>query len=133
MTAAQPISCLESPIPSPIKSTLAKRPVVTNDVFAEMENETALMFDAIAGKIEREPSLLSIPLNNIARWLAKGHPSVSRLNGWKAMIEEAMQSSSAFAALLALLRDGSPDAMQWKGFDPFPGILTDSELDALRQ
>ena len=102
------------------------------DVFASLDDETVNMYVAIAGKIEREPSLLEIPLNNIARWLAKGHPSTARLNAWKNKIEQAGRSSSDFADLLWLLRDSSPDAMKWKGFSPFAGVLTSAELDALR-
>lgn len=102
-----------------------------DDVFASLENETTSMFAAIAGKIEQEPSLLVIPLNNIARWLAKGHPSVARLNAWKSKIEKAERSASEFAALLSLLRDSSPEAMQWKGFSPFAGVLTPAELESL--
>ncbi|MEQ1934131.1 MAG: hypothetical protein ABL962_09660 [Fimbriimonadaceae bacterium] len=101
------------------------------DAFATLENETASMFAAIAGKLEREPGLLTVPLNNIARWLAKGHPSVARLNAWKRKIEMAERSPSEFTALLSLLRDSSPEAMQWKGFSPFAGVLTPAELDAL--
>ena len=102
------------------------------DVFASLDDETVNMYVAIAGKIEREPGLLEIPLNNIARWLAKGHPSTARLNAWKNKIEQAGRSSSDFADLLWLLRDSSPDAMKWKGFSPFAGVLTSAELDALR-
>ena len=35
----------------------------------------------IADKIEADPSLLDIPLANIARWLANGHSAVQRLEG----------------------------------------------------
>lgn len=89
------------------------------------------MFRAIADKIEQNPRVLSIPLANIARWLEKGHSSAARLNGWRAKIEEAVQSPAGMAALLNLLRDESPEARQWKGFSPFPGVLTPDELDAL--
>jgi len=111
------------------KSALTAR--ASNDVFAALESETARMFNAIADKLEREPDLLTVPLNNIARWLAKGHPSVARLNAWKNKIEKAGRSPSEFAALISLLRDSSPEAMQWKGFSPFAGVLTPEELEAL--
>ena len=80
------------------------------DVFASIDTDTTKMFDAIAGKIERQPDLLEIPLNNIVRWLAQGHPSTARLNAWKSRIESAASSSSEFAELLCLLRDSSPEA-----------------------
>jgi hypothetical protein len=101
------------------------------DVFASIEAGTIEMFNAIASKIERQPDLLEIPLSNIVRWLAKGHPSTSRLNAWKSRIESAARSRSDFADLLFLLRDSSPEAMKWKGFSPFAGVLTPAEVDAL--
>ena len=100
-------------------------------MFASKGTDTMEMFAAIADKIEGQPDLLEIPLNNIVRWLAKGHPSTARLNSWKSKIEYAACSRSDFADLLYLLRDSSPEAMKWKGFSPFAGVLTSAELDAL--
>ena len=101
------------------------------DAFESIDTDTTKRFDAFAGKIERQPDLLEIPLNNIVRWLAKGHPSTARLNAWKSRIEYAACSRSEFAELLCLPRDSSPEAMKWKGFSPFAGVLTSAELDAL--
>lgn len=104
----------------------------SKDVFASLEDETLSMFDAIADKIELQPSLLEIPIANISRWLAKGHPGAARLGAWKAKIEQARRSSVALADLLSLLRDTTPEAAKWKGFSPFAGVLTAAELDAIR-
>ncbi len=98
--------------------------------FVQLEDETARMFSAIAEKIEREPSLLAIPAANIERWLAKGHPGAAWLTAWKSKIEMALRSPTEFAALLRLLRDSSPEAMRWKGFSPFAGVLTADELES---
>ena len=91
-----------------------------------------LRFECIAGKIEREPGLLEIPLANIARWLAQGHSARERLEGWRDMIELACDSSEGLARLVALLREDSADVGEWKAFSPFAGVLTREELDGLR-
>jgi hypothetical protein len=91
-----------------------------------------LRFECIAGKIEREPGLLEIPLANIARWLAGGHSARERLEGWRDLLAEARDSSGGMARLVALLRNDSAEAAEWKGFSPFAGVLTREELDGLR-
>ncbi len=85
----------------------------------------------IADKIETDPSLLDIPLANIARWLANGHSAVKRLEGWRRMILDAKASQEGMDRLLFILRDQEWESVQWKDFSPFPGILTRIELDRL--
>jgi hypothetical protein len=53
----------------------------------------------IADKIEADPSLLDIPLANIARWLANGHTAVQRLEGWRSMILDAKASREGMEKL----------------------------------
>lgn len=108
------------------------RPDSDGMVFVDWDRLKALMFAAVASKIEAEPTLLKIPLDNIDRWLSKGHPAKVKLLSWKTKIELAQQSSQDFDALLYLLRDSGPEAVQWKGFSPFAGVLRADELDALR-
>ncbi len=115
-----------------LNSIATADPLPSAAIFQAAEEQSSLAFRAIADKLEREPRLLAIPLANIARWLANGHSSVARLNGWRAKIENAMESPAGMALLLALLRDESAPARQWKGFSPFPGVLTPDELDALQ-
>lgn len=91
-----------------------------------------LRFERIAEKIGREPGLLEIPLANIARWLAQGHSARERLEGWRRMLVDARDSTEGLARLVALLREDSADAAEWKAFSPFPGVLTREELDGLR-
>ena len=85
----------------------------------------------IADKIEADPGLLDIPLGNIARWLNNGHSAVKRLTGWREIIREAQRCPEGMAKLLTLLRDEEWEAMMWKGFSPFPGILNKEELSRL--
>jgi hypothetical protein len=106
----------------------AERPREERDPFSLQEENRRLTYEVIAEKIEQDPALLNIPLANIERWLAQGHPSVGPLTEWKARIELAQRSPDAMAALLDLLRGFSPEAMRLKGHSPFAGILTSAEL-----
>ena len=106
-------------------STATKSPARTGD------EVSADRFRLMADKIEADPALLEIPLDNIARWLALGHSSAARLEEWRAKILDAQSSPAGMARLLALLRDQSWEALLWKGFSPFPGILSAEELDRL--
>ncbi len=85
----------------------------------------------IADKIEADPSLLEIPLANIARWLGNGHSAVKRLEGWRQMLIDAKAGEEGMDKLLFILRDQGWESVMWKDFSPFPGILNKSELDRL--
>ena len=89
---------------------------------------SADVFEAIAAKIEADPSLLTIPLANIDRWLSQGHSDVVRLEQWRAVLIKARASSAGFNQLLDLLRDQSWEAVFFKEFAPFPGVLSNAEL-----
>lgn len=88
-------------------------------------------FCLIADKIEANPALLCIPLENIERWLGRGHWAVRELSQWRQWVEAAQQSPAGMNRLLDLLRDDGEEAREWKGFDPFPGVLGESELSPL--
>lgn len=92
---------------------------------------SAERYRLMADKIEADPTLLEIPLANIARWLGQGHSAVKRLEGWRSMIQEAQTSREGMDKLLFILRDEEWESMMWKGFSPFPGILTKEELQRL--
>jgi hypothetical protein len=84
-------------------------------------------FCRIADKIGADPALLEIPLANIGRWLANGHWAKRELGQWRSWIEDAQRSPEGLRFLLDLLRDDREEARDWKGFSPFPGILTKEE------
>jgi len=84
----------------------------------------------LADKIERQPELLEIPLANIERWIAMDRlGDVRPLIQWREMIERAQASGEGFAELLALLRDDGEYARYLKSCTPFPGVLSEEELD----
>ncbi len=91
-----------------------------------MEHER---FCLIAEKIEADPSLLCIALENIKRWMSRGHHAKIPLQKWAAVITEAQHSPGGMAQLVQILRDDSEEARFFKGFEPFPGVLDADELD----
>ena len=90
------------------------------------------LHDLVADKLERcDPAareeLLSLPLENIARWLANGHTAPHRLEEWRKILLRAQQSPDGFADLLRLLRDPAEPARRLRDFAPFAGSLTREE------
>ena len=85
------------------------------------------LHNLVADKLENNPSLLHIPLENIDCWLAQNHTAPHRLEQWRQIILRAQESSQGFQELLAILRDHGESATHLKSFDPFPGVLTTLE------
>ena len=83
----------------------------------------------IADKIERDPELLEIPLENVRRWSASRRDGIDMLEEWRRRIEAAQSDSAAFDRLLALLRSDDEPSLHLKSYSPFPGILTSEEVD----
>lgn len=106
---------------------------VSTDSIGERTGDTvsADRYRLIADKIEADPTLLEIPLANIARWLGNGHSAVKRLEGWRRMILDAKASREGMEKLLFILRDQDWESVMWKGYSPFPGILNKSEIARL--
>ena len=97
----------------------------------DFANDAGHVMDvATADKLADHPELLSVPLDNIARWIASGKhtaASVTRLEQWRAWILEAQRDGAAFRRLLDLLRDDSEEARHWKSWSPFAGVLEAGE------
>ena len=82
------------------------------------------LHELTADKLEREPSLLRISLENIDRWRANGNTAPHRLEQWRQIILRAQQSPEGLRELLALLRDRSEATERLRDFAPFAGVLT---------
>ncbi len=93
----------------------------------EVSSVMKTLHDLAADKLEQDPSLLHIPLENIDCWTAQGHGVPHRLEQWRQIILGARKSPENFQALLDLLRDRSETAGRLKDFAPFAGVLTASE------
>ena len=86
-----------------------------------------LLARAVADKLECDPSLMRVGLENIDRWLANGHTAPRRLEQWRQIILRARQSPEHFQELLTLLRDRSEATERLREFAPFAGVLTAAE------
>ncbi len=85
------------------------------------------LHELVADKLERDPALLRIPLENIDRWLANGHTAPHRLEEWRKIILQAQESPEGLLELLNLLRATDEAAVRLKDFAPFAGTLTRDE------
>ena len=92
--------------------------------FALHSRRMKTLHEMVADKLERDPALLRIPLENIGRWLANGHTAPHRLEQWRAIILRAQATSEGFAELLKLLREQMPATERLREFAPFAGVLT---------
>ena len=81
----------------------------------------------IACKLEANPALLQIGLDNMVRWLAQGHTAVKQFARWREVILEAQSSLEGMEKLLALMRDESWEALFFMEFHPFVGVMTPEE------
>jgi hypothetical protein len=61
------------------------------------------------------------------RWLAQGHTAAKQFARWREVILEAQSSDAGLKKLIELMRDESWDAMFFKEFEPFAGVMTDEE------
>jgi hypothetical protein len=92
------------------------------------------LHELVADKLERDPSLLRIPLENIDRWIVNGHTAPHRLEEWRQIILRAQQSEAGLEKLLTLLRENNPATERLREFAPFAGVLTANErLNIIRQ
>lgn len=87
------------------------------------------MWNAIADRIERDPTCLSVPLNNIERWLKRGRVRESPLIEWRRRIVSAQGGAAEFDELINFLRAENHDSEPLKSCSPFVGILSREELD----
>ena len=85
------------------------------------------LHDLVADKLEQDPGLLRIPLENIDRWLSNGYSAPQRLEQWREIILRAQASPEGFEELLGLLRDRTDATERLREFGPFAGVLTAAE------
>jgi len=89
------------------------------------------LHELVADKLERDRSLLRIPLENIDRWLANGHTAPHRLEQWRQILLRAQASEEGLQDLLMLLRENKPETTRLREFAPFAGVLTAKERQAV--
>lgn len=92
-----------------------------------MSRDIKTLHDLVADKLEQNPSLLYIPLENIGRWISQCYSTPHRLEQWRQIILRAQETPQGFQFLLDLLRDHGETAERLKEFAPFAGVLTAAE------
>lgn len=91
-----------------------------------------LLARAVADKLEGQPALLQIPLENIDRWLTRGAVSNSdAFRRWRDLLERARVTEGGFQRVLEILRSDSEEARRWRDFSPFAGVLSATERRAV--
>ncbi len=84
----------------------------------------------LAEKIEANPELLSIALENISNWRESPHlGNLWALDIWEDLIRGADLSPEGMDRLIEQMRAVDDLAQQLKSCSPFPGVLTTQELD----
>ena len=91
-----------------------------------------LLARAVADKLERDPSLLRIAIENIGRWLTQGVITApNRFLRWRELCERAAFDATALQDILELLRSDTEEARRWRDFSPFAGVLSSAERRAI--
>lgn len=84
----------------------------------------------LAGKLEKCPELLDIPVSNICRWKQNGRLADTLfLERWQEMIRSARASDVGMRELLDFLRQDGEGTRELKSCSPFAGVLTREERD----
>jgi hypothetical protein len=85
------------------------------------------MYQLIADKLERQPELLDVGLENVARWIANGSTQQDKLREWERLILRAKKSPEGMADLQRALREDTERAEFFRNFAPFAGVLDTKE------
>jgi hypothetical protein len=91
-----------------------------------LQDETSLAMHArIVEELERDPSLMRIAIENIARWSRRNADSPGLLacyREWEAILAKGL------AEVVRVLRDEGEEGDRLRQNAPFPGILTPQEV-----
>ena len=86
------------------------------------EARSLAMHAAMAQKIEREPTLLDIPRENMERWRARWSDKPPPWwREWRALLQRP------WPEIAALITEPSENAARLRQSSPFVGVLTDAE------
>jgi hypothetical protein len=85
------------------------------------------MYQLIADKLQRQPGLLDMGLENIARWIANGSTQQDKLREWERLILRAKETPEGMVDLQGALREDSERAEFFRNFAPFAGVLNPAE------
>jgi hypothetical protein len=110
-----------------------KERAVSYGSFPAGESSLPSYFELLAAKVERDPAVLQIALENIARWRRDGHSAPHRLDEWRSLITASQSNAAGRQELLRLLRATDTASVRLKEFNPFAGLLTREERRQARE
>jgi hypothetical protein len=91
---------------------------------AWIDRRSLALHEAVASKLDERPELVEHARTNLARWLANG-PSAA-LEEWRDLLERA-----TLGELTALLRSPDESATRLRQSNPFAGVLSPEERQAI--
>lgn len=89
------------------------------------------LWQALAQRVKADPACLELPLANIERWLGQGRLQKGPLLEWRKRLEAARHSKLELVALTDWMAAPNHDSEPLKSCSPFPGLLSDTELETL--
>jgi hypothetical protein len=89
-----------------------------------IDRRSLALHEAVAAKLEADPSLLNVARDNLDRWLRVA--SRPALLEWQRLLEV-----TPVPQLLALLRASDERAARLRQSSPFAGVLTPAERQAI--
>ncbi len=89
------------------------------------------LWQALAQRVKADPACLELPLANIERWLGQGRLQAAPLLEWRRRLVVAQHSQAELLALTDWMASPNHYSEPLKSCSPFPGLLKESELEAL--
>ena len=91
---------------------------------AWVDRRSLALHEAVAARLEADPSLLEVARRNLRRWREANADPV--LEEWSALLD-----GSSLTSVLVLLRSPSEEAARLRQSSPFAGVLTPTERQAI--
>ncbi len=99
-----------------------------------MASETGISFwGMLHDRLARDPAALGMALETLDRWQAEGHTAPHRLAEWRAILEQARQSTEGRETLKQALLSEDEASARLRDFHPFAGILSREERRRARE
>ena len=89
-----------------------------------IDRRSLALHEAVAAKLEAEPQLLDVARLNLQRWLRTS--STAALREWSRLLD-----TTPLPDLLVLLRSPGEEAARLRQSNPFAGLLTPLERQAI--
>lgn len=89
-----------------------------------IDRRSLALHEAVAAKLETDPTLVDLARANVRRWLAT-NPATALVE-WRAVLD-----ATPLPQLVALLRSPDEEAARMRQSSPFAGVLSPAERQAI--